>query len=68
MTLGWGRSRNTSLDEGATDGKYRKVRPDTEVIPGLGNEPTEDNRNSLNPFMNYGYITSQASHMHNPGR
>ena len=33
MAVNSSRSMNKSLDEGATDGKYRKVRPDTEVGP-----------------------------------
>ena len=40
MAVNSSRSMNKSLDEGATDGKYRKVRPDTEVIAGLGDEQT----------------------------
>jgi hypothetical protein len=50
---------NEGLAEGATDGKYRKVRPDTEVGDVQGNEKTMDNRQSLNPFYGYGFITSE---------
>lgn len=68
MTVYNNRSQNASLIEGATDGKYRKKRPDTEVYDVQGNALTEANRNGLNPFENYGYITSEASKMINPGR
>ena len=38
MAVNSSRSQNMSLREGATDGKYRKTRPDTQVVPGQGNE------------------------------
>ena len=45
------RSENVGLDEGATDGKYLKVRPDTGgVIEGT----TEAARRALHPEWNYG--------------
>ena len=50
---------NVSLTEGTTDGKYRKVRPDTEIGDAMGNEKTMDNRQSLHPFYGYGFITSE---------
>jgi hypothetical protein len=50
---------NLSLAEGATDGKYRKVRPDTEVVPGLGNEKTLNNKQTLHPFYGYGFASSE---------
>jgi hypothetical protein len=50
---------NEGLAEGATDGKYRKVRPDTEILDTAGHEKTMDNRQSLNPFYGYGFITSE---------
>lgn len=59
MAVNTSRSMNASLNEGSTDGKYRKVRPDTEVLDVQGNEQTLDNRQSLNPFYNYGFITSE---------
>ena len=31
-------SRNEALEEGTTDGKYRKSRPDTKIARGLGAE------------------------------
>jgi hypothetical protein len=51
---------NDSLNEGSTDGKYRKVRPDTTVIPGKGDEETLNNRQTLHPFFGYGFATSEA--------
>jgi len=53
------RSMNQSLHEGSTDGKYRKVRPDTEVLDVKGNEDTLNNRQSLHPFFGYGFSTSE---------
>lgn len=68
MAVNSSRSMNNSLNEGATDGKYRKARPDTEVIAGLGDEATLDNRQSLNPFYGYGFITSEFPNKVNPGK
>ena len=45
------RSRNASLDEGATDGTYRKARPNTDAI---GFDVTEQARRGLSPSWNYG--------------
>lgn len=59
MAVNTSRSMNKSLNEGATDGKYRKVRPDTEVLPNNGSEETVDNRQSLHPFYGYGFITTE---------
>jgi len=59
MAVNSSRSMNVSLKEGTTDGKYRKVRPDTEISDIMGNEKTLDNRQSLNPFYGYGFITSE---------
>ena len=66
MTVNSSRSMNASLDEGATDGKYRKARPDTEV--GLGSEDTVTNRQTLHPFYGYGFITSEYPAKVNPGK
>lgn len=59
MAVNTSRSMNASLAEGATDGKYRKVRPDTEVLDYEGHEKTVDNRQSLHPFFGYGFSTSE---------
>lgn len=68
MSVNSSRSMNNSLNEGATDGKYRKVRPDTEVVAGLGDEQTVANRQSLHPFYGYGFITSEFPEKVNPGK
>lgn len=68
MTVNSSRSMNQSLTEGTTDGKYRKARPDTEVMPGLGDEATLDNRQSLHPFYGYGFITTEFPNKVNPGK
>lgn len=59
MAVNTSRSMNRSLDEGSTDGKYRKIRPNTEVLDLEGHEKTVDNRQSLNPFFGYGFSTSE---------
>jgi len=59
MAVNTSRSMNESLTEGSTDGKYRKVRPNTEVVDQDGHEKTVDNRQSLNPFYGYGFVTSE---------
>jgi hypothetical protein len=61
------RSHNGELHEGATDGKYRKVRPNTHVAPGLGDELVRANRASLHPFFNYGFIDTEETKMVSPG-
>ena len=59
MAVNSSRSMNEGLTEGTTDGKYRKIRPDTEIGDMMGNEKTMDNRQSLHPFFGYGFITSE---------
>ncbi len=59
MAVNTSRSMNESLKEGATDGKYRKVRPNTEIGDHEGHEITVDNRQSLHPFFGYGFSTSE---------
>ena len=66
MTVNTSRSMNAGLDEGATDGKYRKVRPDTEV--GTESSATLANRQSLHPFYGYGFATSEYPNTVNPGK
>lgn len=70
MAVNTSRSMNAGLNEGSTDGKYRKVRPNTEVADTEGNEKTLDNRQSLHPFYGYGFITSEfpADQQVNPGK
>ena len=70
MAVNTSHSMNESLNEVATDGKYRKVRPDTEVLDIGGNEKTLDNRQLLHPFYGYGFITSEApkANQVNPGK
>jgi hypothetical protein len=67
MAVNSSRSMNKSLAEGSTDGKYRKARPDTEVIAGSGSEVTEANRQALHPFFNYGFVTTEHPNKVNPG-
>lgn len=67
MTVNNSRSRVESLDNGATDGKYRKRRPNTEVQRGLGDEKVVQNRAGLHPYFNYGFINSEDPNKVNPG-
>jgi hypothetical protein len=66
MTVRKARSENASLLEGATDGKYRKRRPNTEVNPGEGDQLVVKNRSGLHPYMNYGFINSEEPNKVNP--
>lgn len=67
MSVNISRSLNSSMFEGATDGKYRKVRPNTTVAdPNMGDSLVRANRQSLHPFQNYGFIDTQESNMVNP--
>ena len=70
MAVNTSRSMNDSLHAGSTDGKYRKVRPDTEVLDYNGHEITVDNRQTLHPFFGYGFVTSEAPEANqvNPGK
>lgn len=67
MAVNSSRSMNRSLDAGATDGKYRKVRPDTEENP-LNTSETMADRQSLHPFAGYGFITTEYPNKVNPGK
>lgn len=60
------RSLNGDMTEGATDGKYRKARPNTTVQPAMGDQLVKKNRGSLHPYMNYGFINSEQSDKVNP--
>ena len=66
MTVRKLRSENADLEVGATDGKYRKRRPNTTVAPGLGDELVVKNRAGLHPYMNYGFINSEEPAKVNP--
>ena len=66
MATNESRSLNESLNEGATDGKYRKVRPNTTVAPGTGDEIMLANRRALNPYWNYDFIDQEAPSKVNP--
>ena len=59
-------SLNAALDEGATDSKYRKVRPNTTVAPGTGEDLTLANRRGLHPYWNYDFIDSETPAKVNP--
>lgn len=66
MTVNKLRSQNADMLEGATDGKYRKRRPNTTVTPGMGDELVVKNRSGLHPYMNYGFINSEEPNKVNP--
>lgn len=59
MAVNTSRSMIESMHEGLSDGKYRKARPDTEVIPALS-MGTREERQALHPFYGYGYPTTEA--------
>lgn len=67
MTVNISRSQNAELNEGATDGKYRKVRPNTTVAQGQGDSLVRANRQSLHPFYNYGFIDTEETNKVAPG-
>jgi len=66
MTVRKARSENADMLEGATDGKYRKRRPNTTVATGQGDQVTSTNRAGLHPYMNYGFINSEEQSKVNP--
>jgi len=68
MAVNESRSLNQSLENGATDGKYRKRRPNTEVAPGQGDQTVVKNRAGLHPYMNYGFINSEDPNKVVPGK
>jgi hypothetical protein len=61
MTVRKAMSSNVALEMGATDGKYRKRRPNTTVAPAQGDELVVKNRAGLHPYMNYGFINSEET-------
>jgi hypothetical protein len=60
------KSLNNSMDEGSTDGKYRKVRPNTTVAPGTGEDLMLANRRALNPYWNYDFIDQEMPNKLSP--
>lgn len=67
MATNKSRSLNTSMNDGATDGKYRKVRPNTTVAdPSTGDDIMRANRSGLNPYWNYDFIEQEATLKVNP--
>lgn len=66
MTVRKARSENADMLAGATDGKYRKRRPNTTVDPGMGDQLVVKNRAGLHPYMNYGFINSEEPSKVNP--
>lgn len=68
MAVNKSRSENKSLLDGATDGKYRKRRPNTEVQSGMGDQTVVQNRAGLHPYFNYGFINSEDPNKVNPGK
>lgn len=61
------RSENASLREGATDGKYRKARPNTTVTDTAGDAKMRANRGTLPADWNYGYANTETPNQVNPG-
>lgn len=59
MAVNVSRSMSTELHAGSTDGKYRKVRPNTSPINDLGDAHTLANRGDLHPYWNYGHTTEE---------
>ena len=70
MAVNTSRSMNEGLHEGSTDGKYRKIRPNTEVLDLAGHEQIIDNRQTLHPFAGYGFVTTEypSETQVNPGK
>lgn len=67
MSVNSSRSPNAEMQEGATDGKYRKRRPNTTVAKGMGDQKVIENRAGLHPYYNYGFINSEEPNKVNPG-
>ena len=61
------KSLNQSVKEGSTDGKYRKVRPNTPVAPGTGEDLMLANRRALHPYWNYDFIDQEMPSKVSPG-
>jgi hypothetical protein len=67
MAINISRSQNAEMFEGATDGKYRKRRPNTTIARGMGDDIVIKNRADLHPYWNYGFINSEEPSKVNPG-
>ena len=67
MAVNESHSLNASLSDGVTDGKYRKVRPNTTIAEGTGDDLTLANRRGLHPYWNYDFIDQEAPSMVEPG-
>ena len=61
MAVNESHSLNASLSDGATDGKYRKVRPNTTIAPGTGEDIVAANRRDLHPYWNYDFIDQEKT-------
>lgn len=68
MAVNKTRLNTESLNDGATDGKYRKRRPNTTVQRGMGDQTVQQNRAGLHPYFNYGFINSEDPTKVNPGK
>lgn len=63
MAVNSSRSMNADLREGATDGRYRKARPNTALADernAAGNAETARERAALHPFAGWGFPNSEA--------
>lgn len=58
MAINMSGNQREALLEGATDGSYRKVRPDTKALP-VNTANMMDSRQHLDPWYNYGYVTQE---------
>lgn len=54
MSYAKSRSKSLSLNDGATDGKYIKPRPNTQVADTRGDALIRADRGALNIFNGYG--------------
>lgn len=68
MAVNESHSLNASLSDGATDGKYRKVRPNTTIAPGTGEDIVSANRRDLHPYWNYDFIDQEKTPKVEPGK
>jgi len=59
MTVNMSRSQRQALLEGATDGLYRKARPDTDAV-ALNTSGTVKARQHLHAEWNYGYTSQEV--------